>query len=554
MAGLEIMSDAVAWTVAWGDRERSILDSRSPARIAIRVALLSMNGGPVMPFQLPTCLTRALAAAVAILLGAPRVFAQQGSGTLDALARPHAGRIAHYSSRDTTEGNADFRAIAPGETVTLVDHRGAGIVRRWWVTIAPRNNRQIQRQLIVRCWWDDETEPSIEVPISDFFGVGFGEWRQYESLPLNMTSGGYDSYWAMPFRRHARITVENRSAVAVGAFYYNVDIETRPALDDSTLYFHAQFRRVITAAGQPVTVLDATGRGQYVGTVLSMQPLHRRGLWYLEGDERVFVDGERSPGIIGTGTEDYFSSGWYFDTGPYSSLYHGLTIKDSLTSRVSAYRWHIEDPIPFSRSLRFTIEHGGTNDAPNTDYSTVAFWYQTHPHAPFPALPSDLLPDSTSIQILRIPGAIEAEALLAEAHVTDGKLQGQDMGEWEADSGRWSGGTHLWWTLAKPGARLTLPIRVPSAGSYDLTGYFTRAGDYGNVRLRVNGRTLPTIVHAWAPNVSPTGPISFGRVPLRAGVNDVTVEIVGKDPQSHGYSDGYLVGIDAFVVRRVLAR
>jgi hypothetical protein len=476
--------------------------------------------------------------------------AQSGLGPLDALTTVRDARAVHYSSRDTTEGNADFRRIAPGETLTLLDHRGAGIVRRWWLTISPRNHREIQRQLIVRCWWDDEAEPSVEVPITDFFGVGFGEWRQFVSAPLNMTSGGYNSYWPMPFRRRARITVENRSSVAVGSFYYNVEVEARDRLPDSTLYFHAQFRRATTARGVPLTLAEIDGRGQYVGTVLSMQPLRGRGLWYLEGDERVFVDGETSPSVIGTGTEDYFSSGWYFDTGPYSAPYHGLTIKDSLSGRVSAYRWHVEDPIPFARSLRFTIEHGGTNDAPGVDYASVAYWYQTHPHRPFPALPTALLPYEPAAR-LRIAGLVEAEGALGTARVTAGELRAQDMGAWEGDSARWSGGAQLWWVEARPGARLTLPLRAPSAGTYEIVGRFTRAGDYGDVRVRVNGRALPTVVRGYAPAVEATGPISLGRAPLRAGANALVVEIVGKDARAQGYSDGYLVGIDGFELRRV---
>jgi hypothetical protein len=489
--------------------------------------------------------SRILGLAASSLFATAALDAQQTGDALDALTRPHAGRIAHYSSRDTTGGNGDFRTIAPGETLTLLDYRGTGIIRRWWVTIAPRNDHRLQRQLIVRCWWDDENTPSVEVPISDFFGVGFGEWRQYMSAPMNMASGGYDTYWPMPFHRHARLTVENRSSVPVGAFYYNVDVETLDSLPDSTLYFHAQFRRTTTVAGRPVTVLDAEGRGQYVGTVLSMQPLHGRRLWFLEGDERVFVYGESTPSIVGTGTEDYFSSGWYFDTGPYSSLYHGLTIKDSLTGRISAYRWHILDPIPFARHLRFDIEHGGTNDAPATDYSSVAFWYQTHPHAAFPALPTNLLADSTG-GVARFNDVIEAESLVSEARATAGALQSQDMAEWESDSAAWSGGAQLWWTLGRPGARLSLPIRVATTGRYELSAWFTRAADYGNVRLTLNGHPLAPVVNGYAPDVSPTGPIAFGAVPLNAGTNDLVIEIIGKDPRAHGYSGGYLVGIDAF--------
>jgi hypothetical protein len=343
--------------------------------------------------------------------------------------------------------------------------------------------------------------------------------------------------------------VENRASAPVAAFYYNVDVETHDRLPDSTLYFHAQFRRTTTARGEPVRVLEADGRGHYVGTVLSMQPLRGRGLGFLEGDERVTVDSEPAPSVVGTGTEDYFSAGWYFDRGPYSAPYHGLTIKDSASGRVSAYRWHVEDAIPFARQLRFTIEHGGTNDAPQTDYTSVAFWYQTHPHRPFPPLPAALLPAPAYVPS-HVPGLLEGEALLRDARATAGALRVQDLTDFQGDSAAWSGGEQLWWVEARPGARLTLPLRAPSAGEYELVGYFTRAHDYGDVRLSVNGRALGPVVRGYAPRVEPTGPISFGRVPLRAGANALVLEIVGKDPRSQGYSDGYLVGVDGFLLRR----
>jgi hypothetical protein len=457
--------------------------------------------------------------------------------------------MAHYSSYDRQGRNDDFVRLAPGDTATLVDHRGPGVVRRWWLTIAPRNDRAIQRQLIVRAYWDDEAEPSVEVPVSDFFGVGFGEWHDFVSLPLNMTSGGYNSYWPMPFKRRARITVENRSPVVVDRLYYNLDVETfdRPA--DDALYFHAQFRRATTVRGQPVTILETEGRGHYAGTLLSMQPRHGRSLWYLEGNERVFVDGDSVPSILGTGTEDYFSSGWYFDTGPYSAPYHGVTIKDTVASRISTYRWHIEDPIPFRRRLTFTIEHGGTNDVPGADYTSVAYWYQTHPHSPFPPLPADLMPVEPW-RPRKTAGLIEAEELVGAARVTAGELQVQEMGPFETESASWSGGKQLWWVEGRPGARLTLHLRAPAAGRYELLGHFTRATNYADVRVSVNGRALTLVVTGYAPVVEPTGPVSFGRVPLRAGANEVVVEIVGKDPRSQGYSEGYLVGIDGFRLRR----
>ena len=497
-------------------------------------------------------LTAALAAALLPLpapASAQPPAARPPTGALDALTRPRDTRLAHYSSHDPQRRNDDFRRLAPGDTLTLVDHRGPGVVRRWWLTIAPRDNAEVQRQLIVRCYWDDEPTPSVEVPVSDFFGVGFGLWRQYVSLPLNMTSGGYNSYWPMPFRRRARITVENRSTVVVDRLYYNVDVEAGPGLTDSLLYFHAQFRRATATRGAPVTVLEATGRGHYAGTVLSMQPRRGRSLWYLEGNERVFVDGEAAPSVLGTGTEDYFSAGWYFDAGPYSAPYHGLTVKDTLSGRVSAYRWHIEDPIPFVRGLRFTIEHGGTNDAPGTDYTSVAFWYQTHPHAPFPPLPTDLLP-LPPWRPEQVPGLLEAEALAGAARATAGRLEVQDMGAFERDSATWSDGRQLWWVGARPGARLVLPLAAPAAGAYELVGRFTRAPDYGDVRVLVDGAPRGPVVRGYAPAVGATGPVSFGRVALRAGANEVVLELVGKDPRSRGYGDGYLVGVDGFELRR----
>lgn len=466
---------------------------------------------------------------------------QLGRGTLGSLFLPRESRLVHYASTDPAGQNADFRAIVPGETLVLMDHEGAGIVRRWWATIAPRNHPEIQRHLIVRCYWDGEAEPSVEVPVSDFFGMGFGLWKDYVSLPLNMTSGGYNSYWPMPFKTGARITVENTASVPVTHFYYNLDVEAYDRLPDDVLHFHAQFRRTISAQDRPVTILETTGRGHYVGTLLAMQPLVGNHLGYLEGNQRIFIDGEEAPSIVGTGTEDYFSSGWYYDTGEYSAPYHGVTVKDEERGRINTYRWHIEDPIPFEQSLRFTIEHGGTNDAPGVEYTSVAYWYQTHPHPPFPPLPDDLMPQAGAL----VP-EIEAEALVGRASATGGEVQVQEMDQFE---GTWGGDAQLWWVEARPGDRLTLPLEAPAAGTYDLVGFFTRAQDYGIVRLHVNGEPLELLVDGFSPSVEPTGPLSFGPVPLRAGENELVIELIGKDVRSAGYADGYLVGVDGFLLR-----
>ena len=204
----------------------------------------------------------------------------RADGPLGDLYLAKDGKLVQYSSTDPSGGNSDRRPIAPGESLTLVDHSGAGVIRRWWITIAPRNSVEIHRTLIVRCYWDGEKQPSVEVPVADFFGMGFGEWKDYISLPLNMASGGYNSYWPMPFRKSARIEVVNTGTVPIESFYYNIGIRTYETLSEDALYFHAQFRKTKTRTGQPVTILETTGRGHYVGTLLSMQPERGKHLGY----------------------------------------------------------------------------------------------------------------------------------------------------------------------------------------------------------------------------------------------------------------------------------
>jgi len=319
-------------------------------------------------------------------------------GGLASLAEPHRGRAMHASSADPTGGNQDFRVVAPGESITLLDYRGAGIVRRFWVTFYPRpplappeNVIAAHRQNILRMYWDDESTPSVEVPLGDFFGVGFGEHRDYVSLPLAQTSGGYVCYWPMPFHRAARWTLTNQSGASL-IFYWNIDFVAQRALPKNVRLFHAQWRRQNpTKPGRSYVILEARGEGHYVGTALFMHGLASvpvlGSLGFLEGDEQITIDDAPAPSIAGTGTEDYFNGGFYFESGPIAGPYAGVVIKDPAAARISAYRWHIEDAIPFTRSIRVAIEHGPTNDVP-ADYSSVAFFYQREPHASFPALPA----------------------------------------------------------------------------------------------------------------------------------------------------------------------
>lgn len=465
---------------------------------------------------------------------------------LAGLIAPQAGKSYSESSWDRSGGNRDARPVNPGQTLTIMDVAGPGIVQRFWCTIAPRSHRDIHRQAILRVYWDNETTPSVEVPIGDFFGIGFGEQVDYQSAVLNQTSGGYNCYWPMPFHKRARWTLTNMSTQRIDAFYYNVQYMKVDSLPKDTRLFHAQWRRENpTTPGKLYTILEAKGAGHLAGVAMFMQPVRGRSLSYLEGDEMFFIDGEEKPSTYGTGTEDYFSSGWYYDRGPYSALYHGVPIKDIEQGRISTYRWHIPDPIPFTKSALFAIEHGAVSDSVS-DYSSVAYWYQTEPHAPFPAFPTDrkaleptVIPPPRSF-----PGAIEAEKLLNRSRASEGALEAQELSSFP-DS--WSGEFQLWWRPGRVGATLEVPVPAPEAGEYEVIVHFTKAPDYGEVQARYEGRDLGPEVNLYAPSVQVSGPVSLGRVRLDKGDNLITFVLTGKDERSRGT----LVGVDAFVLKPV---
>lgn len=338
------------------------------------------------------------------------------------LPRLRTGRCKQASSYDRSGGNEDCISIAAGETATLLETEGPGSIARLWCTlltpyvreiyphVPPIEDPHILRNLILRCYWDGEPNPSVESPLGDFFGVGFGLYRHYTSLLMGMTSGGYFCYFPMPFADGCRIAVTNDSPAKVPLFYYHVTYYDDIEVPETIGRFHAHWRRERTVAGRPYTILEAEGRGHYVGCVLSMQqdpdredvgyqlpgePIYvHHGLGFLEGDEQIYVDGDGASGVNspppayhGTGTEDYFNSAWYFTHGEFSAPFHGLTVKDEGNYRISAYRFHVLDPIPFQQSIRADIEHGGVNDTPGCDYSSVAYWYQTEPHRPWSSLP-----------------------------------------------------------------------------------------------------------------------------------------------------------------------
>jgi hypothetical protein len=489
------------------------------------------------PGNLALRLLAAAAVALPSLLWAQASF----SSPLSGLANPRAGTALHEGSWDRKHLNDDALHLKAGQTVTLFTHEGAGCVHRFWVTIAPREDAAILSQAILRMYWDGDANPSVECPIGAFFGVGFGEQKDYISMPLDETSGGYNCYWPMPFHRSARWTLTNGSDKPIDSFYYNIDYTALDSLPADTRHFHAQFRRENpTTPGRNYTILETSGEGHYVGTALFMAG---RALYFLEGNEMVYIDGGTAPAIEGTGTEDYFCSGWYFDRGVYSAPYHGVIIKDEKRSRVSAYRWHIEDAIPFRTSIRFTIEHG-TGNSVTADYSSVAYYYLAGPSpAPFP-LPADLLPSNLPPMTgFSIPGAVEAEDLVSTAKATQGGIWAQDMGQWEYGEA-WSKRGALYWQADAGAADLTLLLPSAAAGRFDVVARMVAGPGFGTVQFSSGTNPLGGPIDLYSPQMA-AREIPLGAAVLVAGQNPLRVSITGKNPDSRGYT----VGIDAFLLK-----
>jgi len=301
----------------------------------------------------------------------------------------------------------------PGRaTVTLADIAGPGAIQHLWMTVDPL----AWRRLVLRFFWDDEETPSVEAPLGDLFCNGWCERCNIASLPVAVNpAGGFNSYWEMPFRQHARITLENLSPEETRGFYYQIDY-TLTDMPADRAYFHAQWRRNNPLPYREVhTLLDGVkGQGHYVGTYIAWG-VHNTG-WWGEGEVKFYLDGDADwPTICGTGTEDYFGGAWDFEQpkgeyGLFSAPFSGLpqVLKpDGLyrsQQRFGMYRWHIMDPVRFQHDLRVTIQalgwrspsEGKSRYLPlQDDIASTAFWYQAEPHAPFPALP-----DLNSLEVI----------------------------------------------------------------------------------------------------------------------------------------------------------
>ncbi|MFH1296091.1 MAG: glycoside hydrolase family 172 protein [Bacteroidota bacterium] len=433
------------------------------------------------------------------------------------------------ASTDSTGQNNDRITIAPGATATILNVTGPGIITRIWFTVDSRDPNFL-RKLALKMYWDDETEPSVNVPFGDFFGCGF-EYRPYISQYLGMTSGGYICYFPMPFEKSAKIQIINETTQEVYAFYYQINyFKLEGYLDRSVGYFHAYWNRDIrTDYDSNFTILRADGQGQVVGVNLQMQS-YDGSFAFLEGNEMVYVDGEKKPSIVGTGTEDYFSSGWYFNQGEFAGPYHGLILKDDSLGRISAYRLNIVDPIPFKRHILFTIEHGHDNQA-IADYSSTVYWYQLEDHFALPLLPK--AGNRVPLKQITPNSLIEAEDL--PLSFTGIPKEVVDVSELSPD---WSGGKHLL-IQTDSGSVITINLVKMFESEYRIDLYFSKGPDFGDVEI-YHQQGVVGRVDGYAPSLQAGGRVTLHNIVPAYGKISLQLKVTGKNPAS----SGYLIGFD----------
>ena len=425
-----------------------------------------------------------------------------GAGKMASLIEVKEGKSRAVTSSDPDfNSNYDRRGrIESGETFVLADIKGPAVINHIWLTFNDARPNWLEKtgsarpdEIVLRMYWDDNTEPAVEAPIGDFFGAGFGLRKEIRSMPVMVESGdGYNCYWQMPFFKRAYITVTNEGEKHVRSFYYHIDYTEMNELPTTTAYFCAQYRQEFPEKlGQDYLILDAEGQGHYVGTVMSARS--RSPFWFGEGDVRIYIDGDTKPTIQGTGTEDYFLCAWGLNECLYP--YFGCTYQSSdfsdLGTQYTLYRWHIEDPIRFTQSMRFEIEHTGWITADETesgkidghveredDMATVAFWYQVGQPKRFTTLPPLKERRFPNLDII-----IEGKEMLSSASFAKGSVELQSGYDWTGDG-------QILFKPEKIGDSIELDFNVEKEEYRGLFLRFTHADDYGIYRVFLDGKNI----------------------------------------------------------------
>jgi hypothetical protein len=445
------------------------------------------------------------------------------------------------SSADSAGGGNDKISLAPGQHTTILNVTGPGVINRILFSLDSRDPYFL-RKILVRIYWDDETAPSVDVPLGDFFGCGF-QYTPYISQYLGMTSGGFVCYFPMPFEKSARMEIINETDHEVYSFYYQVDYQSVEGyLDRSVAYFHATWNRDIrTNYDSNYTILRTTGQGHVVGVNLNIQS-YDGTLDFLEGNEVVYTDGEIKPSIVGTGTENFFSGGGYFSSGEFVGPYSGLLLKDENLGRIAAYRLYVNDPIPFKKSINFTIEHGHGNTV-EADYSSTVYYYLIEPNQPFRPMPK---------AGMRIPLRVVTPVTLLQAESLDIALGGiksevTDVSKFGPD---WSGGKQLQIYTGEEDS-FTMHLKNLLDEEYSVDVYFTQGPEYGNIRVYEGSRLLGSF-SGYHPTIRAGGKITLPGLFANHGRISLKFAVDGKNTLSKGYFTG-LDGLNLTPKRKYLS-
>ncbi len=440
-------------------------------------------------------------------------------------------------------------AASKAETVAKLDGPRAVTALRVRAAFRDRADEMAAlRHLVLRITWDGASSPAVWCPLGDFFGTAPGV-NAYRSLPMGMTDEGMYSLWYMPFSRSALVELVNEGEVErEAAFEITHAPLARPAGELGR--FHAKWHRDVMPVPQDRwpdwTVVKARGRGRFCGMMLHIWS-PRGGQcekvkwcnghwWWGEGDEKFFVDGEKYPSTFGTGTEDYFGYAWGNGT-LFAKAFHNQTLCENNAGHISLNRWQVADNVPFQSSFEGTMEKYWPNDWPAL-YAAAAYWYLApggeDPHGPVPVA-------ERHGYCVRPPMAAGGFTVLGR---TAGNVQTQDMKSYGA--GAWTNDDHLWWTGAKPGARMEIEVKVEKAGKYGIEVVLTKAVDYAVVQFSLDGKKLGGPVDLYNDGVVKTPPIDLGTAELAAGDHVLGVEIVGANEKA---KKSYMFGMDELRLR-----
>ncbi len=501
-----------------------------------------------MLWQTNRAWARAGVLAVGLMLCLVGVRAQ--AQTMEQLARPKDGRSMRSTSTAVDEhgnylsDNSDNSRVASGAKKVVLDAKGPGVVTHMWFTFlgperqawAPEGSANHQ-EILLRVFYDDQPEPAIDVPLGDFFANCFGKRTEVISVPVVVEDAdSYNCFWHMPFRQAIRIEVVNQSKKQLNLLYYNIDWIKKDQLPPDTPYFYARYHQEYPVkSGADYVILDTQGKGHYVGTVLAVRS--RSPSWFGEGDEKIYIDGESTPSIWGTGTEDYFLSAWGLQTT--STPYFGTPYFDQwgiVGGHTSAYRWHIHDSIVFQKSIKVTLEHFGwisTDENPEgkrhswnereDDFASVAFWYQTG--QPTPAEP---VPDAAERTLPNLDLITPAKRFTGAAH------HGQGACSVQSNLAFYPDGQLFYQPTQAADAWVEIPLTVAQHEPRRLLLAVTRADDYGIYQAYLNGVKIGRPFDLFARKVSEweIHLLDFWPEP---GDYTLRLKCVGKNPQSQGY-------------------